>query len=96
LALWRRVQAEFAIRDSGGCELLMQACSAVDTAESLAEEIARDGPVIRDPDRGLKSHPGIRDQLTARSLCLRALEKLGITLELVNKGIGRPPKRGGW
>jgi hypothetical protein len=39
-ALWDRVQAEFAITDIGGIELLMQACAAVDRAEELSAAIA--------------------------------------------------------
>ena len=36
LALWGRIQAEYAIRDAGGVELLTLACEATDRASALA------------------------------------------------------------
>ena len=92
--LWDRIQAEFAIHDAGGVALLFQACSAIDTAEVLGEAIARDGAVIY--VRGTpRSHPAIKDQLTARALACRLLEKLGVTLEPL-KPLGRPNQPTGW
>ena len=94
--LWDKVQAEYQIADSGGCELLAQAAAALDTAEALAVEIANDGPVIRQKT-GPRSHPAIRDQLAARSLCIRTLERLGISVSVVpTRPPGRPPKSYGW
>jgi len=43
LALWNSVMAEYRIEDRGGIELLAQACTALDRAESLAQAVARDG-----------------------------------------------------
>jgi hypothetical protein len=92
--LWDAVQAEFGIRDAGGIALLFQACSAWDTVEVLGEAIARDGAVIY--VRGsARCHPAVKEQLTARALSCRLLEKLGVTLEPV-KPLGRPPKSMGW
>ena len=39
--------SEYDISDSGGMEMLMQACTALDRAEALRVEIERDGEVIR-------------------------------------------------
>jgi hypothetical protein len=90
--LWQQVQGEYRITDSGGCELLLQACGALDTAEALAVEIAADGAVIRGKT-GPRSHPAIRDQLAARSLCVRTLQRLGVNVSVVPvRGPGRPPK----
>ena len=49
--------SEYEISDSGGLEMLQQACAACDRAEMLASEIALDGgPVIR--TRGvIRDHP---------------------------------------
>jgi P27 family predicted phage terminase small subunit len=88
---WERVQAEYAITDAGGIELLMQACGAIDRAESLAEIIAREGEVIRTRTGTIKSHPAVRDELTARALVMKAIARLGIDVEPV-KSPGRPPK----
>jgi len=95
-ALWRRTQAEYAIRDVGGIELLAQSCAAEDTAESLAEAIARDGHVIHTRTGIPRAHPALRDELAARAFVVRTLEKLGISVEAV-KPPGRPPGGGlGW
>jgi P27 family predicted phage terminase small subunit len=92
---WRRVQDEFRIEDCAGLELLMQACSAIDRAEALAEIVAREGEVIRTRTGTIKSHPAVRDELTARQVVMRAIARLGIDVEPV-KSPGRPPKAFGW
>lgn len=46
LDLWRSIQAEYMIEDSAGIEVLMQACAALDRAESLAAQIAADGITV--------------------------------------------------
>jgi hypothetical protein len=89
-ALWTRIQAEYGIKDTGGIELLAQACAAVDRAEVLAAEIARDGAVIRSPTGAVKTHPSCRDELAARTFVVRTLEKLGVTTEPI-KSPGRQP-----
>src|SRR5436189_1121463 len=45
-ALWHSIESEYHVSDSGGVELLAQACAALDRAEQLAAEIAKDGAVI--------------------------------------------------
>ena len=73
----------------------MQACSAIDRAEALAEIVAREGEVIRTRTGTIKSHPAVRDELTARQVVMRAIARLGIDVEPV-KSPGRPPKAFGW
>jgi hypothetical protein len=65
----------------------------LDLAETLAEEISADGVVIRTRN-GIRSHPAVRDQIAARTACVRILEKLGITSESLRSTAGRPPA--GW
>jgi hypothetical protein len=93
LSLWNGVLAEFDIRDRGGLELLSQAAACLDRAESLAEQIAIDGAVVR-TRAGVRSHPAIRDETQCRTACVRILEKLGITREELRPMPGRPPQ--GW
>src|SRR5262245_56144784 len=88
LALWNRVQNEYVIADSGGVELLMQACAAVDRAETLAERIAADGEVVHTRTGLPKAHPALNDELAARAFVVRTLERLGVTSENV-KTVGR-------
>jgi len=94
--LWDRVQSEYRITDCGGVELLSQACAAEDTAESLAEAIARDGHVIHSRTGVPRTHPAIKDELACRAFVCRTLERLGISIEAI-KPAGRPPSGGlGW
>ena len=90
-SLWARIQAEFAITDVGGIELLCLACQALDRAENLAEAIARDGEVIHTRAGVPKTHPAVRDELQCRAFAAKMLQKLGVTDEPL-KSIGRPPR----
>jgi hypothetical protein len=47
LSLWNRIMSEYGIEDCGGLEMLAQAYQALDRAEGLRGEIARDGEVLR-------------------------------------------------
>jgi P27 family predicted phage terminase small subunit len=95
MQFWQRVMAEFAISDVGGQEILMQACSAIDRAEMLAAVVESEGAVLRTRSGTVKSHPSIRDEMSARQVVLRAITKLGIDLE-PQKTVGRPTPPFGW
>ena len=84
------------IIDRGGVELLAQACQAADRAEALAEAIARDGSVVYSRSGVPKSHPAIKDELANRAFVVRTLERLGLNVEAVKPGPGRPPSALGW
>jgi hypothetical protein len=92
--LWNRVQAEFAITDCGGVELLFQSCCAADRAASLGSIIDRDGPMVASRS-GAKEHPLLRAELGNRAFVVRTLTKLGISLE-PTKMMGRPSDGFGW
>jgi phage terminase small subunit len=94
-AFWQRVQSEYAIRDCGGVEILMQACGAIDLVERLAAIVAAEGEVIRTRSGTIKSHPAVRDELTARQVVMKAISKLGIDVEPI-KSPGRPGTAIGW
>jgi hypothetical protein len=93
-ALWLSIQREYQIRDSGGLEVLRQACHAADRAASCAAAIAEQGEVIN-TKAGLRDHPLLRHEATARALTCRLLQKLGINLEPVRTP-GRPAHGFGW
>jgi hypothetical protein len=93
--LWDAVQAEFAVSDVGGIEILCQACQALDRAEGLAEAIARDGPVVYSRAGVPKTHPAVREETALRAFITRTLERLGINVEAI-KPQGRPPRPLGW
>ena len=86
--LWRAIMSEYQIVDSGGLEMLTAACQSLDRAESLREQIDRDGEIIR-TKAGLKEHPGLRHELAARAFTIRTLQRLGLDVEAI-KPIGRP------
>jgi hypothetical protein len=90
LGLWRRVTAEYDVSDVAGIELLCQAAQALDLAETLADRIQEDGEIVRTPT-GIKAHPAIREQLSARGFIVRTLMKLGLNFEPLRSGPGRPP-----
>jgi hypothetical protein len=94
-ALWDAVQREYGISDRGGVELLAQACGALDLVEALGEAIARDGAIVYSR-AGPKAHPAVKDQIAARAFIVRTLERLGLNVEAVKPGPGRPPNAYGW
>jgi hypothetical protein len=96
LALWNRVMAEYGIRDTGGLEILAQACAAEDRAEALAEAIARDGAIVYGRGMVPRAHPAVKDELACRAFIVRSLERLGLNIESVNAGPGRPATPSGW
>jgi len=91
-ALWGRIQSEYAIADSAGTELLLQACQALDRAEQLADAIADDGVVVH-TTTGVRTHPAVKEELACRAFTVRTLTRLGLDLEPA-KPIGRPVSGG--
>src|SRR6476619_1890904 len=76
-SLWRAVMAEYEIGDAGGIEMRTPACQQLDRAESLRDQIDRDGDIIRSK-AGLREHPGLKHELAARSFVVRTLARLGL------------------
>jgi hypothetical protein len=93
-SLWDRIQSEYGVEDSGGLEMLLQACAALDRAENLRLEIDRDGEVIRTRS-GVKDHPALKHELANRAFVVRTLARLGLNFESV-KSVGRPLQPTGW
>jgi|SRR5450755_1858650 hypothetical protein len=90
-ALWDKVMSEYQIADSGGVEILLQICSALDRAEELAEQLGREGCTII--IKGVpREHPCLKGELANRAFICRGLQRLGLNVEAV-KPVGRP---GGW
>jgi Phage terminase, small subunit len=87
-ALWDSVQAEYAIRDSAGVEMLAQACQALDRAEQLADAVADDGVIVHTAT-GVRTHPAVKEELACRAFVVRTLSRLGLDLEAA-KPVGRP------
>jgi hypothetical protein len=94
-ALWDQITREYLVEDSGGIEMLMQACEAQDRIGRLREQINADGEVIH--QRGtIKEHPGLKIELALRSFVVRTLQRLGLNYEPVRSSAGRPGQGIGW
>jgi hypothetical protein len=78
--------------DVGGNEISCLAAQTLDRAEELAERVRTDGMMIRG-QAGMRAHPCLKEELSARSLVARLLARLGLDLEPVRATIGRPPGR---
>jgi hypothetical protein len=88
--LWNRIVAEYDVSDAGGRELLTLACQALDRAETLREEIDREGEVQK--VKGvLRDHPALKHELQNRSFIAKALARMGLNLEVPVRPVGRPP-----
>jgi hypothetical protein len=94
-SLWVRVMTAYAIDDVGGREILFQACAAADTAEELSAVIAVDGARFL-TKQGPKAHPCLKDRLAARAFVVKAIRTLGLDIEAVYPGPGRPGRGIGW
>jgi hypothetical protein len=92
--LWDAVMSEYSIPDSGGLEMLTQACLALGRAERCREAIDADGEMIRSKG-GHREHPLLKHELAARSFVVRTLQRLNLDAEAI-KAPGRPPSPHGW
>jgi hypothetical protein len=88
--LWQAIMSEYEISDAGGQALLEQAAAAYERAERLRVEIDRDGEIIRGRGGIMREHPGLKVELASRAFVCRTLQRLGINLEAVRMGPGRP------
>jgi hypothetical protein len=94
-SLWNRIMSTYNIADSGGIELLCLACQALDRAEDLCALIAAEGAVIS--VRGIpKEHPAVKAELANRAFVARTLARLGLDVEPLRAGAGRPGSDVGW
>jgi len=90
-ALWAKIQSEYEIRDSGGLEMLAQACAAADVAEACAAKIKSEGLTVTSASGMSHDHPLLRHELASRSFVVKTLKSLGLHVEPLKRGPGRPP-----
>jgi hypothetical protein len=89
--LWRAILVQYDIPDAGGLAILEQACAAADRADECARAIAEHGPLIQSPS-GLRDHPLLRHELSARALVGRLLARLNLNVEALRLQRGHPPR----
>jgi hypothetical protein len=93
MKLWRSILEVYEFADAASYQVLYQSCACVDRAESCREIIDRDGELIY-VGKNCRSHPLLRDEMQNRALACRLLARLGLDLEPVRDGPGRPPGPG--
>jgi len=91
-SLWNDIVRAYEFSDRASYETLFQACASADRAASLRELIDQDGEVIR-TKTGIRDHPALKHELACRAFVCRSLARLGLDLEPVRFGAGRPPGR---
>ena len=93
MSLWSDITASYEFGDRASYETLAQACAAADRAERCREQIDADGEMLR-TKLGVRDHPLLKHEIAARSFVVRTLARLGLDLEPVRAGAGRPPSGG--
>jgi hypothetical protein len=86
--LWAQVHREYEITDVGGCEMLRQACAALDMAFRCRRRIDTEGEII--VGRTMREHPLLKYELQNRAFVVRTLARLGLAFEALRSGPGRP------
>src|SRR5262245_37773528 len=89
-ALWRSIMTEYRIEESGGLAMLEQACRAAERAKECSDIISADDSLIS-TKHGPKDQPRLRHELAARSFVVRTIARLGLDVEHLRSGPGRPP-----
>jgi len=95
-SLWNRVTKEYDIEDVAGRELLTLARQALDRAEALREAIDSDGEMLTTRAGVYKEHPALKPELANRAFVAKMLLRLGLDVEPLRPGSGRPPSTKGW
>ena len=91
--LWQSVTRSYCIEDAGGIELLCGACQQLDRAESCRTIIDRDGELLKSKT-GMREHPLLKAELASRAYVARCIQRLGLDVEALRAGPGRPPMFG--
>jgi hypothetical protein len=92
-ALWRHVLSQFDVSDAAGVCMLTEACRSLDRAARCKTIIDADGEVI--VVKGIpREHPLLKAELASRSLCIRTLQRMGLSYEPLRAHGGRPPGLG--
>ena len=88
--LWNRIIEAYSFDEPASLETLFQACAAADRAAELAERIDSDGLMV-ETRSSVRDNPLLKAEIAARSFVVRTLARLGLDLEPVRPGRGRPP-----
>ena len=87
--LWRRLQTDYGIVDSGGLTLLSTACEAYGRMKQAQQMLDKEGLVVRDRHGQAKPHPALKIEYDNRAQLLSSLKMLSLDIEPL-AAIGRP------
>jgi len=90
--LWGVVTREYDLPPDA-LTLLRLAAEALDRSQAARREIDKDGLTFVDSKGHPRSHPAATVERDSRAACARLLGQLGLDLEPVRPGPGRPPGR---
>ena len=76
--------------DPAGLMILEGSLEAFDRMRQAQAQIAEDGPCVTDRFGQKKQHPAILTERDSRAALLRGLKSLGLDLEPIHAGPGRP------
>jgi len=87
--LWREIQRQYLIEDSGGVEFLMTACRSQDELATMRALVEKDGCTLLDRFGQIVPHPLLAAIARTETVKRLALHELGLDLEPI-KSEGRP------
>lgn len=88
-AFWQKITRTWSLEDSS-LLILRTACEALDEMRGAQKLIAAEGMVVTDRWHQKKPHPAVAIARDARIALLRLIKQLGLDLEPLNDGPGRP------
>ncbi|TEB14608.1 hypothetical protein Psfp_02749 [Pelotomaculum sp. FP] len=91
--LWKEFMDEYDLSDTAGLTLLNLLTTAWDEAESLADQVRREGTTIVNPASGAAHvHPALQQLKESRAVVLRCIRALNLDVEPPGP-VGRPGGR---
>ncbi len=88
-AFWKKIVSSWVLEDSA-LMMLQQACEALTHVREAEAVIRKEGMTIKDRFKQVRPHPCIAVIRDCRVLLLRYLKTLGLDLEPLQDGPGRP------
>ncbi len=89
--LWKQLQAEYAIVDAAGVDLLNDLAQFYDRREEARAIIRAEGATVKDRFGQVQAHPATRIERDSSAAMGRILKLLNFDLEPQHDRPGRPP-----
>ncbi|WP_413614899.1 P27 family phage terminase small subunit [Halomonas cupida] len=89
--LWKTIRDDYDLGDEAAQAILTAAFEAWDRAKRARERLKEDGEYINDRFGQVVVHPAVKVEREARNQFLSAIKQLGLDIEPLRSGPGRPP-----